>query len=116
MNTHTFVKEGNGWHVELPSELKRLEKSDFIMTEGAEAVLDLVARGNKSVTLTMDTEPFRKAAVLELIQLCTIPPGGAYYKMSDYRGRLVKEEMWLCDMPLAIFGDMPERIYIKKIS
>ncbi len=116
MNTHKFIKEVNGWHVDLPSELKKFGESDLVMTEGAEAILDLVARGKQTVTLTMDTEPFRKAAVLELIELCAAPHGGAYYKMCDYRGRLMKEEMWLCDMPLAIFGDMPERIYIKKIS
>lgn len=113
---YTFLKENGRWYIDLPEYLKQGgSKGDLEMVAGADEMLDIMARGKKHVTLEMDREPFEGADLLELTELCSAPMGGGYYIMHTYRGRTLQKRMWLCDVTLFVFGDMPEKIYVKKI-
>ena len=116
MNKHKFTKEAEGWFIDLPQDLQRIcHKTKQVMTTGANAVLKKLSHGDKKMTVLMDTEPINNAAVLELLKVCKAPMGGGYYVMKNYMGRIIKSRIWLCDIPLFVFGDLPERIYIKRI-
>jgi hypothetical protein len=114
--TYTFLKEEDKWYIDLPDYLEQGgRKEDLKMVAGTDDLLTLIARGKKQVTVTMDTQPFEGADVLGLIELCDQPMGGGYYIMYKCRGREINKRMWLCDVTLFVFGDIPERIYIRKV-
>lgn len=114
---HTFVKEDGHWYIDLPEYLEQGGfKTELEMTAGTKALLDTVARGKNRVTVTMNTESFERADLLELIELGGAPKGGGYYLMHTCRGKAINKKMWLCDVLLFVFGDIPERIYVRKES
>jgi hypothetical protein len=111
---YTFKKEAGSWYIDLPEYLETGgRKTDLEMVDGADELLDLLARREKKVSLEMDVQPFENADVLELVHLCEAPKGGGYYKLDSYRSRPLNKEIWLCDVALFVFGDLPEKIYIK---
>jgi hypothetical protein len=111
---YVFVKEDNCWYVDLPEYLARGgSKADLKLVEGADELLHLIARRKKMVSVQLDIAPFDDADVLELTELCDAPKGGGYYLMRTCRNRPINKTLWLCDVALFVFGDMPERIYIK---
>ena len=85
------------------------------MVEGADTLLNFIANGKKIVTIQMDREAFAGAEMLELVELCEAPKGGGYYFLHTYNKQKIEKRIWLCDVTLFVFGDMPERIYYKKI-
>ena len=84
------------------------------MLEGADEILNIIARGKKHVSIHMDTLPFEDADLLELDELCDAPKGGGYYIMRSLRGKPYSRRMWLCDIVLFVFGDMPPQIFVRK--
>lgn len=116
-SVYTFVKEGQQWFIELPEYLAQGgSKADLQMVEGADELLNFIAGSKKRVTIQLDRKPFEGADVLKLIELCEAPKGGGYYQMHTYRNQIIEKRIWLCDVTLFIFGDMPEQIYISKIG
>ncbi|MEI6949538.1 DUF6717 family protein [Paraflavisolibacter sp. H34] len=114
---YTFIRENGRWHIDFPGYLERgghLE--DLLMEAGADDLLDFLARNKRKVTLMLDTEPFDGSDSLELTELCDAPMGGAYYLLPVYRERAVNRKMWLRDLTLFLFGDMPQRLYIRRIK
>lgn len=118
MKTHTFYKEAyGGWFIDLPEYLESGgSKGDLAMVAGADTMLDIVAGKAQEVTLTMHIQPFDGAAMLQLIRLCEPSMGGGYYHMQSFEGREVNQEMWLCDVTEFVFGNMPQRIYVKRVE
>lgn len=115
--TYSFMKEENKWYIDLPGYLEQGgSKEDLQMEAGVDNLLTLMAWGKKRVTITLDTEPFEGAVVMELVELCDAPKGGGYYFMRTYKGIEINKLIWLCDVTLFIFGDVPERIYLRKES
>jgi len=113
---YSFVKEDRRWYIDLPAYLAQGgNKADLQMVEGADVLLNFMAHGKKIVTLQLDREPFEGADVLELVELCNAPKGGGYYQMHTFRKQAIEKRIWLCDVTLFVFGDMPERIYIRKL-
>ena len=113
---YTFLKENGRWFIDLPEYLQQGgSKADLEMVSGADEMLDAMARGRKKLTIELDREPFDGADLLELEELCEAPMGGGYYVMHTYTGRPLGKKMWLCDVTLFVFGDMPQRIYCKKL-
>ena len=113
--TFTFLKEFKAWYIDLPDYLSQGgQKKDLRMAAGAGKLLTYLARREKKLTITIDTEPFEGAEKLELVELCDQPMGGGYYLLRTCRGRAVNRRMWLCDVTLFIFGDMPECLYVRK--
>lgn len=107
---YNFVKKDNCWFVVSGSANKLSE-----LPEGARAVLNSVAGGRNAIRLKMDTEYFEGADSLTLLELCDGPRGGAYYMMQTCNGKNLFRKMWVCDLTLFVFGDMPESIYLRKL-
>jgi hypothetical protein len=114
MNTFSFTKENGTWYINLQHDLKIFNKSDFVVLEGSTPLLDFLSNEKKKLTLAIDIIPFDKAFKLSLTQMSESPSGGGYYELSDHRGRVLHEEIWLCDIPLFVFGDMPEHIFLRR--
>ena len=114
MQTYTFTRENGSWYIEFTEELKGFTKSELVRLEGAGLLLDALCNGKRKLTLTIATSFFEKALELELVQMGEAPKGGGYYLMKDHRGKVLEQELWLCDVPLFIFGDIPRYIYLRR--
>lgn len=116
-STYTFMQEEGIWYIHLPEYLNACgRKEDLRMKAGADRLLRMLASGEKQVTLTIDTEPFAGAEMLELVDLCTAPKGGAIYLVERCNGQEVNALIWICDIALFVFGDLPSQIYIKRVA
>lgn len=114
---YTFLKENNRWYIDLPEYIQQGgSKADLEMVAGADEMLDIMARKKKKLIMELDREPFEGADLLELAELCGAPMGGGYYVMHTCKGRPLNKRMWLCDVTLFVFGDMPQKIYCKKLD
>lgn len=117
MKQHRFVKEDGGWFIDLPEYLEQGgSKADLAMVSGADTMLDIIAGNKEEVILQIDTEPFNHADELTLTEICDPILGGGYYHMKKFEGKEVDQNMWLCDVTKFVFGDMPPRIYVKRIT
>lgn len=115
MSTHTFTKENGAWHIDCPRFLQQIgNEADFTLLQGAKRILDFIAKGATKMTITMDTQPLEKAGILQLVELGDASKGGGYYQVLNNEGKLLKRKLWLCDVTLFVFGDIPERIYIRR--
>jgi hypothetical protein len=115
--TYTFVQDESSWYIDLPAYLKAGgRKEDLRMKAGTDRLLKMVSSGKKQVTLTLDTEPFEGADVLELIDLCAAPKGGGIYLVERCKGEEVNILIWICDIALFVFGDLPQFMYIKPVN
>jgi hypothetical protein len=103
-NDHCFVGVSEGGVV-----------PDQQMLDDTIEVLEKIGRGDQSLVLELDTRPIAEASVLKLLRFGDTGLGGGYYRLCNYYGKVLKHKVWLCDMPLFIFGDMPEKIYLKRI-
>jgi hypothetical protein len=114
---YSFVKEETCWYLDLPQYLAQGgRKAELQLIEGADELLNLFARRKKTASVQMDVVPFEGADVLELVELCDAPKGGGMYLIRTCRNRTINKTIWLCDVTLFVFGDMPERIYIKAVE
>ncbi|MFL5740114.1 MAG: DUF6717 family protein [Flavisolibacter sp.] len=112
--TYQFKKEENRWYVCLPEIFRKGFTLFNELSEGAQTMLNTIARGRNQLSLKMDTVPFDGADCLELLEHCTAPKGGAYYLMHTSNGKRVNKKMWVCDLSLAVFGDLPDGIYFQE--
>jgi hypothetical protein len=111
--TYTFAKEDTTWYIDLPGYLEQGgAKEDLRLRAGTNRLLTILAGKRRRVTVTIDTELFEGAEVLELVAHCEAPRGGAIYLMET--GRESSVLIWICDIALFVFGDMPTRIYFKR--
>lgn len=114
MNTYSFTKENGTWYINFRHDLKEFNKSDFTLLEESAPLLDFLSNEKKKVTLAIETCPFDKAIKLELIQMCDGDEEGAYYQLTDARGKVLDEKVWLSDFLFFVFGDIPEIIYLRR--
>ena len=116
MKTYTFLKENHQWFLKLPDPCQKGCFTLEEVTEGSQALLNTLSRGHRKIHLRLETEPFEGADALELLQHCEAPKGGAYYQMQSVNGRPVRKKMWVRDVSLVVFGDMPDNLYYKIVS
>jgi len=117
MPVYTFKKMDDRWFIDLPEYvMEGGNKEDLEMVEGADELLNLMAGGKKKVSVQMDVSYFEGADVLELVEICDAPKGGGYYRIVTFKNRPLNKEIWLCDVTLFVFGDLPEKIFIKKLA
>lgn len=114
MKTFTFTKRNGHWYIRLPRDLKEFNRTDFAHVENAFGALDEVARGKSKVSLCMDTRPIRKASVLELELQPQSASIYAYYQMRNKKGILLRDHLPLSELSLLLFGELPERIYLRR--
>lgn len=115
--TFTFYKQDDCWYIDLPEYLKQGgAKEDLQLRAGTDKLLKRFARSRNQVTLAIDTEPFEGADVLELAELRHDEKGGAIYRMVTINGQQHVANFWICDIALFVFGDMPEKIYIRETA
>lgn len=117
MNIYTFVKKNGGWKVYSSSHSSpERNYTGMPRVEGAETILNFMSAGANKVTLAMNTEPFEQASTLELLQSCQPFLDGGYYVLREYEGKEINYQMWLSDVTRYIFGDIPDKIYIRKVQ
>jgi hypothetical protein len=115
MRAYTFIKTDEGWFIDLPVYIEQGgNPGDLQMVDGADTMLDVMANGNNAVSLTLDTKPFEGADELILTEKCDPLIGGGYYLMKTYRGQEMNRSMWLCQVTEFVFGDLPERIFVRQ--
>lgn len=115
MHTHTFTKELSGWYIELPDYIAQGgSKADLQMVDGADTMLDIMAEGNRSVTLSFDDTDFEGADKIELLEECDPSIGGGTYIMKEWNGKTYNQQMWLCAVTEFVFEYLPEVIFGKK--
>lgn len=113
MKTYTFTKRKGRWYLELPPRLREFNQTDFTQVETAGGALDELAHGKCRVNISIDTRPLKNAAVLEL-ETTPEPDSGGHYRLLDKKGALVKDHLDLSDLDLLLFGEFPERIYLRR--
>ena len=117
MTIHTFIKEGAQWFIDLPEYIANGgAKGDLQMVEGADTMLDNIAAGSDRVTLALDRAAFDGADLLTLVELCDPVIGGGIYNLEFFEGNKVSQQMWLCAVTQFVFGDMPEKIFLKRVT
>ena len=117
MKQHRFVREDGRWYIDLPEFLAQGgNKADLEMISGADTMLNLIAEEKNEVTLQIDTETFEDANELLLTGLCAPILGGGYYHMNQFENKEVNQDLWLCDVTRFVFGDIPQKIYVKRIK
>ena len=117
MKQHRFVRENGEWYIDLPEYLEQGgSKGDLQMVSGADTMLDIIAEEKDEVALQIDTRPIEGADELLLTELCDPVLGGGYYHLKQFESKKVERDLWLCDVTRFVFGDIPERIYIRNIQ
>ena len=117
MRQYRFVREGAGWFIDLPEYLAAGgSKGDLAMVAGADTMLDTMAAGKNEVEVELDTDYFPHADELALVEVCDPSLGGGYYVLQTYLGQPLQHRMWLCAVTEFVFGDLPEKIYVRRIS
>ena len=117
MRHHRFIREGNRWYIDVPEFLEQGgSKADLEMVSGADTMLDMMAGGKNEVTLVIDITPFDDADELILTELCDPILGGGYYHIEQFENKKINQDLWLCDVTRFVFGDIPDRIFVKRVN
>lgn len=115
MKKYMFYKSGRQWYIDLPEYLQQGgAQDDLEMVDGADKLLDLISGQQDAVSLTISEEQFDGADLLELREVCDPYLGGAVYFLKYYEGQEVNREIWLCQVTAFVFGDLPDKIFIRK--
>jgi hypothetical protein len=112
---YTFKREKGMWYIDLPWYLQHgWDKQDLRMVEGAHKFLNVISNGAKKIRLRISLQPQEEAGVLELVEHCLAPKGGAIYLFTSAKGHAHGTLFWICDLALFVFGDMPDRFYVQR--
>jgi hypothetical protein len=101
----TFIKnEYDKWYVVLPDY--KGDKENLEMVMGADTFLDIIAQGEKLVTMTFSTDSLSNYKY-HLKLLDYEHDGANYLVISD----LLTLKIWLCSVTKFVFGDYPQDIF-----
>lgn len=118
MNLEIYNFEKNQeeeWYFQMPSW--NGDPEDLQLTEGADLWMDLIAKGSKWVMLEMDVKPFEGADFLNMVRKREDNfGGGAIYSLEQYNGKQANLTLWLCRVTAFVFGEIPKRIYFRKVD
>jgi len=53
---------------------------------------------------------------LILIEQCDPILSGGYYIIKCFEDKEVNRDLWLCDVTCFVFGNIPERIFVKRVA
>jgi hypothetical protein len=117
MKAYKFIKTGRDWYIDLPEFIEQGGTiGDLQMVDGADKMLDMMAGNDNSVSVYVAREPFEGSDILTLTERCDPYIGGAYYLMKKYEGQEINRTMWLCQVTEFVFGDLPEQIFVKRVT
>jgi len=117
MKAYRFIKTGNDWYIDLPEYIEQGgTMGDLQMVDGADKMLDMMAGKEKTVDIILSKEAFDVADILILTEKCDPFIGGGYYHMKSYEGQEINITMWLCQVTEFVLGDLPDKIFVKRIN
>lgn len=118
MKRFLFIRTNGEWYIDLPEYLLLGGKQeDLQMVAGADEVLDKYAENAATVSLFIDIKPFETADHLELLSYEPLElENGAYYRLNSLNGRKSDQTVWLCQVILFVFDEIPKDIYILKVK
>jgi hypothetical protein len=107
---HRFYKDSQGWFIDLPNWLGT--KGQLAMVQGADTFLDTISQNLSEVWVEMSIEPLEGdwSYCLRKTEDLT---DGAMYQYINHKGQ--RDTMWLCGVTEFVFGNMPEKIYCRKV-
>lgn len=112
MRQFRFYKDiDKKWYVDLPEWTG--PKADLEMVIGADLMLEFMSQGTGEVLLNTSEDEFDGSDKIDFIRESTELENGSFYKLENYKGVKVDQEMWLCDVIKFVYGYFPETIYIK---
>ena len=110
-DTFRFYKNSfDKWYIDLPDWNGSID--DLEMVQGADTMLDKVSGYTNECYLEMSDEPFDGSEAIRLVNDLSKSVGGGDYIMESYKGELVNHKMWLCEVVVKVFGEVPAKIYI----
>ena len=106
---HRFYKDQDGWFIDLPNWIG--SKGQLAMVQGADTFLDNISNHTHEVWVEMSTNPM-EGNFYELTKYQDLTDGAMYKYYNDQDNLDV---MWLCGVTEFVFGNMPEKIYCRKV-
>lgn len=101
---HRFYKEDSHWYIDLPEWQGLKEELEMVM--GADDLLDLLSFGKDEVTLEISIDIMSNPTYI-LTFYEEYSDGGWYIvNGGDFK-------VWLCSVTKFIFGNLPNKIYIR---
>ena len=118
MRQFRFIRTAGEWYIDLPDYLAAGgSREDLQMVAGADEVLDQYAQERSTVRLEVDIRPFENADHLELVSSPeSFWETGAYYDLSSVGGKKSEKTIWLCQVLLFLFKELPPNIYVRKVN
>jgi len=114
MNYKFYKEEDNRWYIDLPEWTG--SKADLEMVGGADTMLDYMAEGEFSVTLSISETEIDGYDLLSFVRETIEWENGAFYFLKAYNGIELNLEVWLCDVTRFVFnGNFPKELYICKV-
>ena len=102
------------WYVDLPEW--RGGRWHLEMVSGADVLLDELCSTDKDeVHIQVSSRKKYKTNSITLTKVADSPYDGADYVVSESDLDIKLKDLWLCGVTAFVFGDMPEKIYCRKI-
>ena len=111
----SFSKEADKkWYVDFPNW--PLAHYHLMMVAGADTLLEILHNGTNHVSLKVDISNKDKDIpnTIKLFKTDSTITGGAYYKLKTPLKDWNRKDLWLCPVTLAVLGQYPKYIFIKK--
>lgn len=103
------------WYADIPEWGGEI--ADLQMVEGADDLLDWIAKDDVECRLLMSDASFQGGEMLNLVYVREENlGGGGDYLLEKFKERIVNHKLWLCKVTEFVFNQLPERIYFKKVS
>lgn len=105
-----YKEEDNKWYIDLPEWIEKgLPKEDLEMVCGADALLEILSKNTHEVHVDFNVEPF-EGYTHELDKIAEDELGASYIVLNP---RMYPLEIWLCPVTTYVFGNYPDKIYLK---
>lgn len=111
----SFSKESNKkWYVDFPNW--PLAHYHLMMVAGADTLLEILHNGTNHVSLKVDISNKNKNIpnTIKLVKTSSTLIGGAYYELEAPLKDWNRKDLWLCPVTLAVLGQYPKYISIRK--
>lgn len=111
----SFSKESDKkWYVDFPNW--PLAHYHLMMVAGADTLLEILNNEINHVYLKVNISNKDKDIpnTIKLVKIDSTITGGAYYELKTPLKDWNRKDLWLCPVTLAVLGQYPKYIFIKK--